>query len=97
MQIENYNMPFLDALSRYDDGGDLADYDFNRDGFESPHDEENKKKLANRHRVIANKYMQVFLTDNYQALCYTSSMSLLITNIELEVPNIAFQSQFYGH
>ncbi|WCJ20656.1 hypothetical protein M5689_002875 [Euphorbia peplus] len=56
--IENYNMPFLDALSRYDDGRDLADYDFNQDGFKSPHDDENKRKLAYRHRVIADKYMQ---------------------------------------
>ncbi|KAJ9152591.1 hypothetical protein P3X46_026145 [Hevea brasiliensis] len=57
-QIENYNMPFLDALSRYDDGRDLSDYDFNQDGFSSPYDDANKRKLAYRHRVIANKYKQ---------------------------------------
>ncbi|XP_012075916.1 eyes absent homolog isoform X2 [Jatropha curcas] len=57
-QIENYNMPFLDALSRYDDGRDLSDYDFNKDGFSPPYDDANKRKLAYRHRVIANKYKQ---------------------------------------
>ncbi|KAJ7952666.1 Plant intracellular Ras-group-related LRR protein [Quillaja saponaria] len=43
-QIENYNKPFLDALSQYDDGRDLSDYDFNQDGLDSPHDDANKKK-----------------------------------------------------
>ncbi|KAJ7944610.1 Eyes absent family [Quillaja saponaria] len=57
-QIENYNKPFLDSLSQYDDGRDLSDYDFNRDGLGPPHDDANKTKLAYRHRVIAQKYKQ---------------------------------------
>ncbi|OVA01286.1 hypothetical protein BVC80_1653g102 [Macleaya cordata] len=57
-QIENYNKPFLDALSEYDDGRDLSDYDFSRDSVSSPHDDLNKKKLAYRHRIIAHKYAQ---------------------------------------
>ncbi|KAL9326803.1 hypothetical protein ACSQ67_007448 [Phaseolus vulgaris] len=57
-QIENYNKPFLDALAQYDDGRDLSDYDFNQDELGSPHDDANKKKLAYRHRVIAQKYIQ---------------------------------------
>lgn len=62
MQIENYNKPFLDALSQYDDGKDLSDYDFNHDGCSSPYDDLNKRKLAYRHRVIAHKYKQVLIT-----------------------------------
>ncbi|KHN45972.1 Eyes absent like 4 [Glycine soja] len=57
-QIENYNKPFLDALAQYDDGRDLSDYDFNEDELVSPHDDANKRKLAYRHRVIAQKYLQ---------------------------------------
>ncbi|KAF5729690.1 hypothetical protein HS088_TW20G00054 [Tripterygium wilfordii] len=57
-QIENYNNPSLDSLSQYDDGLDLANYDFNQDGISSPHDDHNKRKLAYRHRVIANRYKQ---------------------------------------
>ncbi|CAJ1943125.1 unnamed protein product [Sphenostylis stenocarpa] len=57
-QIETYNEPFLDALAQYDDGRDLSDYDFNQDELGSPHDDANKKKLAYRHRVIAQKYIQ---------------------------------------
>lgn len=60
MQIENYNKPFLDALVRYDDGRDLSDYDFNQDGFGPPSDDDNKRKLAYRHRDIAEKYEKVF-------------------------------------
>ncbi|RDX89219.1 Eyes absent-like 2 [Mucuna pruriens] len=56
--IENYNKPFLDALAQYDDGRDLSDYDFNQDELGSPHDDANKRKLAYRHRVIAQKYLQ---------------------------------------
>lgn len=67
MQIENYNEPFLDALSQYDDGRDLSNYDFSQDGFSSPNDEPNKTKLAYRHRVIAQKYRQVFITVTYLA------------------------------
>ncbi|KAK7330886.1 hypothetical protein VNO77_25092 [Canavalia gladiata] len=57
-QIENYNKPFLDAVSQYDDGRDLSDYDFNRDELGPPHDDANKRKLAYRHRVISQKYLQ---------------------------------------
>lgn len=60
MQIENYNKPFLDALVRYDDGRDLSVYDFNQDGFGPPPDDDNKRKLAYRHRDIAEKYEKVF-------------------------------------
>ncbi|TXG54322.1 hypothetical protein EZV62_019578 [Acer yangbiense] len=55
-QIENYNKPFLDALNQYDDGRELSDYDFNQDEFSPPYDDLNLKKLAYRHRAIANKY-----------------------------------------
>ncbi|XP_047167473.1 eyes absent homolog isoform X2 [Vigna umbellata] len=57
-QIENYNKPFLDALAQYDDGSDLSDYDFNKDELGAPQDDANKRKLAYRHRVIAQKYIQ---------------------------------------
>ncbi|QCD81450.1 eyes absent homolog [Vigna unguiculata] len=57
-QIENYNKPFLDALAQYDDGRDLSDYDFNKDELGAPQDDANKRKLAYRHRVIAEKYIQ---------------------------------------
>ena len=59
MQIENYNQPFIDALSEYDDGRDLSDYDFDQDGFDPPYDDGNKRKLAFRQRAIANKYKEV--------------------------------------
>jgi len=55
-QIENYNKPFLDALIQYDDGRDLSGYDFDQDEFGPPHDDDNKRKLAYRHRDIAQKY-----------------------------------------
>ncbi|KAK9021037.1 hypothetical protein V6N11_011045 [Hibiscus sabdariffa] len=55
-QIENCNKPFLETMSKYDDGQDLSEYDFNQDGFSPPNDDLNKRKLAYRHRVIANKY-----------------------------------------
>lgn len=58
-QIENYNKPFLSSLSQYDDGQDLSNYDFKQDGFCPPYDDVNKRKLAYRHRVIAEKYKQV--------------------------------------
>ncbi|XP_045786223.1 eyes absent homolog isoform X2 [Trifolium pratense] len=57
-QIENYNKPFLDVLSKYDDGRDLSDYDFNQDELGSPHDDANKRKIAYRHRIISQKYLQ---------------------------------------
>ncbi|XP_024026518.1 eyes absent homolog 4 [Morus notabilis] len=55
-EIENYNKPFLSSLSQYDDGQDLSSYDFKQDGFGPPYDDVNKRKLAYRHRVIADKY-----------------------------------------
>ncbi|KAG9452950.1 hypothetical protein H6P81_005854 [Aristolochia fimbriata] len=55
-QIENYNEPCLDSLREFDDGRDLSEYDFKNDGFGSPCDDINKRKLAYRHRVIAQKY-----------------------------------------
>ncbi|XP_022145451.1 eyes absent homolog 2 [Momordica charantia] len=57
-QIENYNQPFLDAVSEYDDGRDLSNYDFDQDGFGPPYDDGNKRKLAFRQRAIANKYRE---------------------------------------
>ncbi|XP_072977905.1 protein phosphatase EYA [Typha angustifolia] len=57
-EIENYNEPFLSSLSEYDDGRDLSDYDFKNDVFSSPYDDPNKRKLAYRHRSIAEKYAQ---------------------------------------
>ncbi|KAI3918539.1 hypothetical protein MKX01_041859 [Papaver californicum] len=56
--IENYNKPLLDSLREYDDGKDLSDYDFSKDGISSPHDDLNIKKLAYRHRIIGHKYEQ---------------------------------------
>ncbi|KAE9445637.1 hypothetical protein C3L33_22464, partial [Rhododendron williamsianum] len=55
-QIENCNTPFLDALSQHDDGRDLSNYDFHQDGFSGLQDDSSKRKLAYRHRVIAQKY-----------------------------------------
>lgn len=60
-QIENYNKPFLDALIRYDDGKDLSGHDFVSDGFGPPYDDDNKRKLAYRHRDIAQKYEKVLI------------------------------------
>uniref|UniRef100_M1BH93 protein-tyrosine-phosphatase n=1 Tax=Solanum tuberosum TaxID=4113 RepID=M1BH93_SOLTU len=55
-QVENCNMPYLDVLKQYDDGRDLTEYDFNKDGFGPPSDDLNKKRLAYRHRAVAHKY-----------------------------------------
>ncbi|XP_059656759.1 eyes absent homolog [Cornus florida] len=55
-QIENCNNPFVDALSQYDDGRDLSDYNFHQDDFSPSHDDISKRKLAYRHRIIAHKY-----------------------------------------
>ncbi|XP_028548102.1 eyes absent homolog isoform X2 [Dendrobium catenatum] len=55
-QIEDYNEPFLLSLNEFDDGKDLSDYNFNDDGLTFPCDDSNKRKLAYRHRAIANKY-----------------------------------------
>ncbi|KMT11682.1 hypothetical protein BVRB_5g106200 [Beta vulgaris subsp. vulgaris] len=57
-QIESYNEPVIDALSPYDDGIDLSDYDFSQDNIGPPKDDLNKRKLAYRHRIIAQKYKQ---------------------------------------
>ncbi|TYH97383.1 hypothetical protein ES332_A12G239900v1 [Gossypium tomentosum] len=85
-QIENCNKPFLEALSKYDDGQDLSDYDFNQDGFSPPHDDLNKRKLAYRHRIIANKYKQEMMdvwdalykmTDEYTDGWLSSARALL--------------------
>ncbi|XP_042388652.1 eyes absent homolog isoform X3 [Zingiber officinale] len=57
-EIEKNNEPFLDSLIEYDDGRDLSDYDFKNDGFSFPYDDSNKRKLAYRHRLIAEKYSQ---------------------------------------
>ncbi|KAF8027224.1 hypothetical protein BT93_E0208 [Corymbia citriodora subsp. variegata] len=55
-QIENFNEPFLDSLSKFDDGRDLSDYDFDQDGFGPPKDDANKRKLAYRLRATASMY-----------------------------------------
>lgn len=55
-QIENFNQPHIDALSKYDDGVDLVGYNFSQDGFVPQDDALNKRKLAYRHRIIAEKY-----------------------------------------
>ncbi|PWA81007.1 EYA-like protein [Artemisia annua] len=59
-QIEGCNKPYVDAMREYDDGLDLTDYDFANDGFVATafDDDENKKKLAYRHRIIAQKYQK---------------------------------------
>uniref|UniRef100_A0A803LU39 protein-tyrosine-phosphatase n=1 Tax=Chenopodium quinoa TaxID=63459 RepID=A0A803LU39_CHEQI len=57
-QIEQCNEPVIDALSPYDDGADLSNYDFSQDNIGSPTDDINKRKLAYRHRIIAQKYKQ---------------------------------------
>lgn len=59
VQIENYNKPYLAILSQYDDGRNLSEYDFNKDEFGPSNDDDNKRKLAYRHRVIAHRYKQV--------------------------------------
>lgn len=75
-QIENYNEPFLDAMREYDDGKDLSEYDFSKDGFGPPIDDPNKRKLAYRHRVIAQKYTQVvFFVWSFVFLCHASCLS----------------------
>ncbi|GKG27103.1 eyes absent protein, partial [Tanacetum coccineum] len=55
--IEGCNKPYVDAMREYDDGLDLTDYDFANDGFVGTafDDDDNKKKLAYRHRIIAQK------------------------------------------
>lgn len=55
-QVENFNQPYLDFLSHSDDGVDLSGYEFSQDGFSPTFDDLNKRKLAYRHRAIAEKY-----------------------------------------
>uniref|UniRef100_A0A7N0UZR4 protein-tyrosine-phosphatase n=1 Tax=Kalanchoe fedtschenkoi TaxID=63787 RepID=A0A7N0UZR4_KALFE len=57
-QVENYNSPSLDALSEYDDGRELGDYDFRNDNLGPPSDDVNKRKLAYRYRMISKTYQQ---------------------------------------
>ncbi|XP_058726502.1 eyes absent homolog [Vicia villosa] len=54
LQIENYIKLFLDVMSKYDDGRDLFDYDFNKDELGPPHDDVNKRKLAYRPKILAD-------------------------------------------
>lgn len=65
LQIEKNNEPFLDSLIEYDDGRHLSDYDFKNDGFSFPYDDSNKRKLAYRHRSIAEKYSQVRMEHSF--------------------------------
>lgn len=80
LQIENYNKPFLDSLAQYDDGSDLSDYDFNKDELGAPQDDANKRKLAYRHRVIAQKYIQVKLLEHYCFCIQLLKLSTMIWN-----------------
>lgn len=83
LQIENYNKPFLDALAQYDDGRDLSDYDFNKDELGAPQDDANKRKLAYRHRVIAEKYIQVKLLEHYYFCIQLLKLSTIVWNFVL--------------
>ena len=73
LQIENHNKPYLDVLSRYDDGRDLSEYDFRKDEFGASYDDDNKRKLAYRHRVIAQRYKQVSKRALYLLKIFCSS------------------------
>lgn len=55
-QVESFNQPYLDFLNQHDDGVDLSGYNFSQDGFGPPLDDLNKRKLAYRLRVMAEKY-----------------------------------------
>ena len=59
LQVEDCNEPFIDSLREYDDGKDLSSYDFKQDEFTSPTDDLNKRKLAYRHRAVAERYEKV--------------------------------------
>ena len=85
MQIENYNEPYLNALSEYDDGRDLTSYDFEADCFSSPYDDVNKKKLAYRHRAIGEKYAKVS-----QQLLYLALFPLKVLLHKVIQPGICF-------
>jgi uncharacterized membrane protein len=56
LQVEECNEPFLDSLRQYDDGKDLSRYEFKQDDFSTPTDDLNKRKLAYRHRAVAERY-----------------------------------------
>lgn len=58
-QVEDYNEPNLMSLQDFDDGVDLSLYDFERDHLTVPVDAANKRKLAYRHRYIADLYSNV--------------------------------------
>ena len=85
MQIENYNEPYLNALSEYDDGRDLTSYDFEADCFSSPYDDVNKKKLAYRHRAIGEKYAKVS-----QQLLYLAIFPFKVLLHKVIQPGICF-------
>ncbi|KAJ7548477.1 hypothetical protein O6H91_07G013800 [Diphasiastrum complanatum] len=57
-QVEDYNEPNIAALSQYDDGANLADYNFNADEIRPPFTDSERRKLAYRHRWIKNIYSQ---------------------------------------
>lgn len=59
LQVEDCNEPFIDSIREYDDGKDLSRYDFKQDEFASPTDDLNKRKLAYRHRAVAERYEKV--------------------------------------
>ena len=67
IQIENCNQPYLDVMREYDDGLNLSGYDFHHDGFGPPFDDVNKRKLAYRHRVIAQKYKKVLYFNSFKS------------------------------
>lgn len=58
-QVEDYNEPNLMSLQDFDDGVDLSIYDFEADHLTVPVDAANKRKLAYRHRYIADLYSKV--------------------------------------
>ncbi|TVU19092.1 hypothetical protein EJB05_35225 [Eragrostis curvula] len=100
-QIENYNQPFLNALSEYDDGKDLTAYDFEADCFSSPYDDVSKRKLAYRHRAIGEKYAKKLFDNNAHKLleeaigkssatptAYSSSINCIVTSGSL-IPSLA--------
>ncbi|CAD5320423.1 unnamed protein product [Arabidopsis thaliana] len=60
-QVEECNEPFLDSLRQYDDGKDLSRYEFKQDDFSTPTDDLNKRKLAYRHRAVAERYEKVLI------------------------------------
>lgn len=92
LQIEKNNEPFLDSLIEYDDGRDLSDYDFKNDGFSFPYDDSNKRKLAYRHRSIAEKYSQVRIEHSFYVSVFPmrSNNVFLTTAMPMWVPNAQY-------